>query len=38
MERGSRLGAIALAHRGVFAMEPRVRQALAWEVNDSAET
>ena len=29
--------AIALAHRGVIAIEPRVLQALAWEINDNAE-
>jgi beta-lactamase class C len=29
--------AVALAQRGIFAMEPRVFQALAWEVNDNAD-
>jgi beta-lactamase class C len=29
--------AIALAHRGVIAIEPRIAQALAWEVNDNAD-
>jgi beta-lactamase class C len=29
--------AIARAHRGVFPIEQRIGQALAWEINDNAE-